>query len=608
MTCDRTSCQLTGPPGAPRQIFINNRAALSNATTIFSSLASATTALARRTNTLANARLNISAHYDISNAMFAAFLSSDMTYSCPIWRPLSTSSSSSAGGPDDETLEEAQMTKLHHFINQAHIRARHHVLEIGTGWGSFAIEAVRRTGCRVTSLTLSVEQQKAARERIAAAGLADRIDVRLCDYRKLPAPAGEAERYDRVVSIEMLEAVGAEFLAEYFGLVDRALRADGGVAVFQCITIPETRYAAYATGTDFIRRYIFPGGHLPTVSALVGAIERGAGGRLVVDEVRNIGGHYAKTLRVWRENFQRNFEAEVRPALRREHPDMDEQDVELFRRKWEVSRPRVVADAEGMLGRVLTGLAVLFHVLRSGVPDQDLGRRDHHGRARRCRGDAGRYSILADVGWSLYIGVTSGVLLCAVGHALESSKSQNRDPGSTQNIEPSSFEVCFFKASFPNYRFTPLFFCLHRGISTPSLSSASLSAFFPPSRNSPHRRTASRSNTSFSLRNNIIVARASSTLLCAPPWIPSPSSSLAKRRNPGDRPPTSRRYGACRPVSLVSLAGCFRNSARRSLRTACPTSTRPSSRPATSRCTCSSGRAPLPGATSAAVTPDQRVR
>ena len=349
------------------QIFINNRTALANATTLFSSLATAAAALARRTNTLANSRLNIAAHYDISNDMFAAFLSPDMTYSCPIWRPLSDPAA------ENETLEHAQLTKLHRFVDLARIRAGHRVLEIGTGWGSFAIEAVRRTGCQVTSLTLSVEQQHEAERRIAAAGLSDRIDVRLCDYRHLPRLATEDERYDRVVSIEMLEAVGPEFLETYFGTIDRVLRRTNGIAVFQCITIPEPRYATYARGTDFIRRYIFPGGHLPTVSGLVRAIDRGSGGRLVVDEVQNIGGHYAKTLRLWRENFEAHFEERIRPALKREHRGMDEQDVDLFRRKWEVSPRHNYVPVLAIRFILLIVAAVLLHVLRGGFPHQGTG-------------------------------------------------------------------------------------------------------------------------------------------------------------------------------------------------------------------------------------------
>jgi cyclopropane-fatty-acyl-phospholipid synthase len=175
-----------------------------------SSVAATITGLARSTNTLSNSLLNVSAHYDISNEMFAAFLSDDMTYSCPIWKP------QSSADEEEETLEAAQMTKLNRFIDGAHIKPTDHVLEIGTGWGSFAIEAVRKTGCRVTSLTLSIEQKALAEKRIAAAGFADRIEVLLMDYRALPTPK---VHYDKVISIEMLEAVGREYLETYFGCI-----------------------------------------------------------------------------------------------------------------------------------------------------------------------------------------------------------------------------------------------------------------------------------------------------------------------------------------------------------------------------------------------------
>lgn len=223
------------------QLFIKNRDRMGNATTWLSSLSSTVSGLARVTNTLSNSLLNISAHYDISNDMFAAFLSPDMTYSCPVWKPLSEI------GQEEETLEQAQMTKLHRFINGARIKQTDHVLEIGTGWGSFAIEAVRRTGCRVTSLTLSKEQKILADDRIAEAGLSDRIEVKLMDYRALPVPETP---YDKIVSIEMLEAVGQEFLGTYFSCMHRLLKKDGGVAMFQCITMPEGRHAAYAKGEE----------------------------------------------------------------------------------------------------------------------------------------------------------------------------------------------------------------------------------------------------------------------------------------------------------------------------------------------------------------------
>lgn len=262
--------------------------------------------------------------------MFAAFLSEDMTYSCPIWSPVSDPKA------EGETLEAAQETKLQYFITSARIKASDHVLEIGTGWGSFAIAAVKRTGCRITSLTLSKEQKELAEKRIAAAGYTNHIKVLLCDYRALPAPSGKL--YDKVVSIEMLEAVGREYLEMYFECIDRLLKPQGGIAVFQCITMPETRYEGYAKGEDFIRKYIFPGGHLPTVSQLVGSIEKGSKGSLIVDAILNIGGHYAKTLRLWREKFEESFDSRIRPALLDEHEGMSEKDAEVFRRKWEVRR------------------------------------------------------------------------------------------------------------------------------------------------------------------------------------------------------------------------------------------------------------------------------
>lgn len=161
--------------------------------------------------------------------MFAAFLSPDMTYSCAVWDKQAN---------EVGTLEQAQLRKLSRFIDGAKLKPTDHVLEIGTGWGSFAIEAVRRTGCRVTSLTLSKEQKTLADERIRAAGFADKIDVKLMDYRSLPTPE---KPYDKIISIEMLEAVGKEYMATYFAAIDRLLKRDGGIAMFQCITMPDCR-------------------------------------------------------------------------------------------------------------------------------------------------------------------------------------------------------------------------------------------------------------------------------------------------------------------------------------------------------------------------------
>ena len=250
-----------------------------------------------------------------------------MTYSCPIWRK------GTIDNLEDETLEEAQMRKLDRFIENARIKSTDHVQKIGTGWGSFAIRAVQRTGCRITSLTLSKGQKDLADKRIADAGYTDNIEVLLCDYHALPMP--RTRPYEKVVSIEMLEAVGREFLATYFACVDKLLKPNDGIAVFQCITMPESRYESYTRGEDFIREYMFPGGQLPKVSQLVESILKGSNGNLVVNELEDIGPRYAKTLRLWKENFIMNYETLIRPALLAKHSGMTDNDAELFKRKWE---------------------------------------------------------------------------------------------------------------------------------------------------------------------------------------------------------------------------------------------------------------------------------
>lgn len=311
------------------ELFILNRNNLSNGSTITSAISTGLAGLVRGSNNLKNARLNISAHYDISNEMFAAFLSPDMTYSSPIWLPKSRADSAS------ETLYDAQMRKLDRFIDNTHIKGSDHVLEIGTGWGSFAMRAVQRTGCKVTSLTLSIEQKELAEERIRAAGMADSITILLCDYRSLEVPKTGA--FDKIVSIEMLEAVGKEYLVTYFKCVEELLKKEGGIACFQCITMPDGRYEAYAKSDDFIRRYIFPGGHLPAVSELVSSIQIASAGSLIVDSIENIGPHYSKALRLWREAFLDNWESKIKPQLIKEKKSegMDDEGAEVFKRKWD---------------------------------------------------------------------------------------------------------------------------------------------------------------------------------------------------------------------------------------------------------------------------------
>lgn len=311
------------------ELFILNRNYLSNGSNLTSAISTGLAGLVRGSNNLKNARLNISAHYDISNEMFAAFLSPDMTYSSPIWLPKSNPKS------ELESLSDAQMRKLDRFIDNTHIKGSDHVLEIGTGWGSFAMRAVGRTGCRVTSLTLSIEQKVLAEERIQEAGMSDKITVLLCDYRSLEIP--ETGAFDKIVSIEMLEAVGKEYLVTYFKCIDKLLKKEGGIACFQCITMPDARYEAYAKSDDFIRRYIFPGGHLPAVSELVSSINTASNGTLVVDSIENIGPHYAKALRLWREAFLENWQDKIKPQLIKEKKDsgMDDEGAEIFKRKWD---------------------------------------------------------------------------------------------------------------------------------------------------------------------------------------------------------------------------------------------------------------------------------
>ncbi|KAJ9145428.1 Tuberculostearic acid methyltransferase UfaA1 [Pleurostoma richardsiae] len=309
------------------EVFIRNSSALTTGSTtpFVQTLLTKLGKIVRKANDIATARLNANAHYSLSNDMFAAFLSPDMTYSAPLWLPFSDPSAAT------ETLEEAQMRKLRYAISSTRIKASDHVLEIGTGWGSFAILAASTTGCRVTTITPSVEQKKLVDRRIADAGLSSQIQVVVADYRELRPE----QPFDKVVSIEMIEHVGHAFLETYFACVDRYLKTDGGIGYFQCITIPEARYAQYLEGEDFIKKYIFPGGHLPTVSGLVSSIDRGSKGKLVVEEIKSVGAHYVRALRCWNENFHANFEDKIVPALLERHPAMTRAEMDIFKRKWE---------------------------------------------------------------------------------------------------------------------------------------------------------------------------------------------------------------------------------------------------------------------------------
>jgi cyclopropane-fatty-acyl-phospholipid synthase len=235
-----------------------------------------------RPNTVSGSSRNIRQHYDLSNEFFAALLDPTMTYSAAIF------------ASDQDNLEQAQRNKLQMIIEKAGITNNDHVLEIGCGWGSFALQAVRQTGCRVTGITVSQEQLRMARKRVREAGLEERIDIRLCDYRHIEG------QFSQVVSIEMLEAVGHAGLKPFFAACDRALQP-GGKAVIQVITIPDRKYNTYRFSSDWIRKHIFPGGHLPSIGAMSKAIKRSS--TLDWQGLEQYGLDYAKTLAHWRETL-----------------------------------------------------------------------------------------------------------------------------------------------------------------------------------------------------------------------------------------------------------------------------------------------------------------
>ena len=271
-------------PARVLELLIANRAELSDGNLALALAGRAANRMRHltRPNTRRQGRRNIHAHYDLGNEFYELFLDRSLMYSCAMF------------GEDTHTLEDAQLHKVHMLIDKAQIRADHHVLEIGCGWGTFAIEAVRRTGCRVTALTVSEAQHRLATERVRQAGLSDRIEIRFCDYRDATGS------FDRIVSIEMLEAVGHRYFETFFRCCDRLLSPEG-LVVLQVITIPDHRYNAYLRSCDWIQKHVFPGGHLPSLTALSRAME--AGSALHVEALENIGPHYATTLRLWRERF-----------------------------------------------------------------------------------------------------------------------------------------------------------------------------------------------------------------------------------------------------------------------------------------------------------------
>ena len=257
-------------------------------------------------NTLIGSRRNIEAHYDLSNDLFASFLDETLTYSSALFDRTRSLWS--------QSLEEAQLRKVHTILDEARVTRGTRVLEIGTGWGTLAIEAARR-GARVTTLTLSAEQAALAAERVAEAGLSDLVEIRLQDYREVEGT------FDAIVSVEMIEAVGEEYWPTYFQTLDRHL-APGGVAAIQAILMSHDRYLATRNSWGWIQKHIFPGGLIPSLRAVDDSAQRHTA--LRVGQVDAFGLHYAETLRRWRERFLERW-----PEIHGHGFD------EEFRRKWE---------------------------------------------------------------------------------------------------------------------------------------------------------------------------------------------------------------------------------------------------------------------------------
>ncbi|MBT8058824.1 MAG: cyclopropane-fatty-acyl-phospholipid synthase family protein [Gammaproteobacteria bacterium] len=276
-------------------------------------------------NTHEGARRNISAHYDLGNDFFALWLDETMMYSSAIFtRP-------------DMSLHEAQLARLDHICRKLELSEKDHVVEIGTGWGGFAIHAARNYGCRVTTTTISAEQYAEARRRVKEAGLQDRITLLQDDFRDLEG------RFDKLVSIEMIEAIDHGLFGPYFRKCSELLKPDGAMLI-QAITIADQRYEAYRKSIDFIQRYIFPGSGLPSSAVMTDTVASETDMRLL--DLEDIGLHYATTLRRWRRNFFQRL-----PEIRRMGYS------EAFIRMWEY----YLTYCEGaFLERAISDLQIVF--------------------------------------------------------------------------------------------------------------------------------------------------------------------------------------------------------------------------------------------------------
>jgi cyclopropane-fatty-acyl-phospholipid synthase len=286
------------------RLFVQNRAVLDG---LDGGLALLATPLRRwlhrrNRNDRAGSRRNIAAHYDLGDDLFELFLDETMTYSAAMF------------ATPTATLAEAQRAKLDRLCGKLDLVPGDHLLEIGTGWGALGIHAARAYGCRVTTTTISAEQHAFAKERIRAAGLADRITLLLQDYRELEG------RFDKLVSVEMIEAVGHQYYDEFFRRC-AALLQDDGLMALQAITIADQHYERARDSVDFIQRHIFPGSCIPSVTALLDSATRASDLRLT--HLEDIGPHYVRTLATWRGRLRERWDDALALGL-------DEEFLRLF--------------------------------------------------------------------------------------------------------------------------------------------------------------------------------------------------------------------------------------------------------------------------------------
>ncbi|WP_338324727.1 cyclopropane-fatty-acyl-phospholipid synthase family protein [Pseudoalteromonas phenolica] len=242
----------------------------------------------KNANTQSGSKNNILAHYDLGNELYTRFLDSTMMYSSAIYSDSATQ------------LHEAQLNKLKTICDKLDLKPTDHLIEIGTGWGGLAIFAAEHYGCQVTTTTISDAQYEFAVDKVKAKGLEDKITLLKKDYRLLEG------KYDKLVSIEMIEAVGHEFMAEFFAKCNNLLK-DEGLMLVQAITILDSRYDHYRTNVDFIQRYIFPGGCLPSIAVMSKHVAEQT--NMMLDNIEDIGLHYARTLADWRKGFDANWQA-----------------------------------------------------------------------------------------------------------------------------------------------------------------------------------------------------------------------------------------------------------------------------------------------------------